>query len=263
MRNVLSKTLRDQRRALVGWTIGLVAFAALTVAPFPTLSTMPGFADMLENMPAAMRALIGDADITTPAGYLNGRVFFLLAPLLFATYAIGLGARLIAQEEEEGTLELLLSTPVPRRAVVVHKAAGMGFTVLVLTAVLWLTLFVPGRFVGLHVSPLRLASACLGAGLLGFELGILALAISAFRGRRGFSAAAATAIALAAYLLHTMAPLASWLQAYRRLSPFYHAYGYDPLRNGPHRGYIGITVLLTAGLLALAIVAFERRDVGR
>lgn len=51
------------------------------------------------------------ADLS-PEGYLNGQYFNLLAPLLLLIFAIGFGARTLAGEEREGTLELVLATPV-------------------------------------------------------------------------------------------------------------------------------------------------------
>lgn len=51
------------------------------------------------------------ADLS-PEGYLNGQYFNLLATLLLLIFAIGFGARTLAGEEREGTLELVLATPV-------------------------------------------------------------------------------------------------------------------------------------------------------
>ena len=41
LRNVFLKTLRDARRALVWWILGLVGFVALIVAVYPTVRDNP------------------------------------------------------------------------------------------------------------------------------------------------------------------------------------------------------------------------------
>ena len=47
-----------------------------------------------------------------------------MVPLLLLVAAIGAGARAIAGEEERGTLDLLLSTPVSRRRLALEKLGG-------------------------------------------------------------------------------------------------------------------------------------------
>ena len=78
------------------------------------------FQGYMENLPDALRTLIG-SDFTTPAGYLRSETFSALGPILMLVFAIGAGSRAIAGEEEGRTLDLLLSTPVRRRHVLVDK----------------------------------------------------------------------------------------------------------------------------------------------
>ena len=43
----------------------------------------------------------------------------------FAFFAAGMGARAIAGEEEENTMDLLLATPISRSSIVIEKACAM------------------------------------------------------------------------------------------------------------------------------------------
>ena len=144
MSGLFAKTLRDQRRALIGWGIGLAAIATMYAAFYPSIEdSAADFTGYLEKLPEAVRNVIG-ADFTTPAGYLRSETFSLLGPILFLVFAIGAGARAIAGEEEDGTLDLLLSTPIRRRQLLVDKVGAMVVTATALAAVLFVTLSVVG-----------------------------------------------------------------------------------------------------------------------
>ena len=116
--SVGAKTLRDYRRSLVWWGLGVVGFVALYAAIYPTVRDLPDIDDLLDSYPEALRAFIGasgDLDLSTPEGYLKTEAFSFLLPLLFLIFGIGAGAAAIAGEEEHGTMELLLAQPLSRR----------------------------------------------------------------------------------------------------------------------------------------------------
>jgi ABC-2 type transport system permease protein len=121
---VLAETLRERRRSLAWWTLGLVALVALNVAFYPSVRDSAGISDYGRDLPEAARALFagGELDIASPAGYLNSQVFALMAPLLLLIFTIGAGASAVAGEEERGTLDLLLAHPLRRRAWVVQAS---------------------------------------------------------------------------------------------------------------------------------------------
>lgn len=55
--------------------------------------------------------------------------------------------------------------------------------------------------------------------------------------------------------------LVGWLRPVRVMTPFYAYNGHDPLRTGLWPVGIVVVVVTTAALVALAIAAFNRRDV--
>ena len=117
--------MRTQRRAVIGWAIGLAAVATMYAAFYPSIKESASRArGYLENMPEAFRNLVG-TDYTSPAGYLRAELFALLGPILFLVYAVGAGGRAIAGEEEARSLDLLLSTPLTRTQVVRDKAMAL------------------------------------------------------------------------------------------------------------------------------------------
>jgi ABC-2 type transport system permease protein len=126
---VLRGVLDNQRRTLVLWGIAVAAICAMYAAFYPAMGGGEEMEALLAAMPQALVEAMGYDQIGTAPGYLTSTVYGLLAPILLLVFAIGTGARLIAGQEEDGTLELELASPTP--------AAGVPGTL----ASLWLDLW--------------------------------------------------------------------------------------------------------------------------
>ncbi len=262
LRNVFLKSLRDQRRALLWWGIGLVVLAASIMAFYPSIADASEFDDLLNEMPEALaRAFLGDVpDLTSPEGYLNSQLFVLFLPLLFLIFAVAWGSSAIAGEEERGTLDLLLSYPLARWRVVGEKFAAMTVITLALAFAFWLASAIGAIAIGMEISLLRLAEATLSTALLGLSFGALALALGCATGKKGFSLGVASALGVVAYFFNALAPLVEALEPSRKLSPFYYYIGADPLTNGLNPGHVAVLIGLTVALVAVALFTFNRRD---
>ena len=260
--NVFLKTLRDQRRSLMWWGIGLVALTSLTVAFYPAFSDAPDFDELLEQMPEALTKMFAGefTDLTSPEGFLNSQLFFFVIPLMFVIFSVLGGSAAIAGEEGSGTLSLLLTSTTPRWRVVVHKFGAVAVATLVLALFLWLGLAIGAVVVDMDISMLGLAAASISTALLAVAFGALALALGCITGARGLSAGVASAVAIAAYFLNALAPLSEALTPLQKLSPFYYFIGSDPLTNGLSLLHVTVLVGLTAIALGVALFSFERRD---
>jgi ABC-2 type transport system permease protein len=262
LRNVFLKTLRDRRRSLLGWTIGLTAFSLFVLAFYPTIRQSGAqFNELLRTLPPALRAISGRVADLSPAGYLNGQYFNLLAPLLLLIFAIGFGARTLAGEERDGTLELVLAAPVPRWRIVTEKFAALtaGTAVVGLVMVVVLAVGAPAFNIDVPVS--HLAQAVLSAVLLALVFGSIALAAGALTAKPSLAGAVAGVLAVASYLINAFAPLSDAVDAVKGLSPFHYYSAADPVRNGADPLHVAFLAFLTFVFFSVALVAFDRRDV--
>ena len=263
LRNVFTKTLRDARRGTVGWSLGLAGLVAMMVAVYPSVRDSPGLDELLQSYPEALRGVIGfggELDYSSGAGYLGIELFSIMVPLLLIIAAVSAGSAAVAGEEERGTLDLLLSTPVSRRRFVLEKLGALTAELLILGTVLWSALVV-GSWVGdLGVSAAHLGAATLSAVLLALGFGALALLVGAARGRRGVAIAVAAAGAVAAYFVDTLSSLSGLLDAIEVGSPFYHYSASDPLRHGLDATHVAFLACVVVVAAAGALVAVDRRD---
>ena len=260
--NIFLKTIRDRRRSLLFWGISFVLIAVLVVSLYPLIQDFSPIQEYMELFPEEFLALFtgGINDFTSPEGYLHGELFFLVFPLLIMVFAINFGSSAVAGEEEQHTLDLLLSNPLPRWRLVLEKFAAMVFSIVLLVIIFWGALAISSHIVDMGLNLARLAAVCFSAALLGITFGAVALAVGCAWGRRGLSMSAAGALVGYSYLLNTMAPLIDWLEPFRGLSPFYYYIGADPLKNGLNGSHAAVLAGLIAVFLAVAIVTFRKRD---
>ncbi|MFA5629124.1 MAG: ABC transporter permease subunit [Dehalococcoidales bacterium] len=263
MISLFAKTLRDHRNSLLFWALGLAAAAFLMATFYPTIAeSASAINQYIEAIPPELLALFagGLSDFTSPAGFLNTELFFMIIPLLFMIFAIGRGSGAIAGEEESGTLDILLSYPLHRWQIVISKFASIAMQTFILAIVLWLSLLIGAAIVGMKIGWAELLAGCISAALLGLTFGTLALAVGCASGNKGLAIGAASGIAAISYFTNALAGAVSSVEPYQKFSLFYYYIGNDPLNHGLNAGHAGILLGVSIILLAAALLVFNKRD---
>lgn len=261
MRSIYTKALWDQRRSLPAWAGALSALVLLESAMWPWMADMPQLDAYLDDFPPAMQEMFSLEQMTTGQGFLNAELFSLMLPLLFVIYGITHGARMVAGEEQAGTLDMLLVTPLSTTRLLVEEVLALVTGVAVLgVAVLASTLLGTAVF-GLGISPGAALSGSLAVTLLGIEFGAVSLAVGAVTGRRGLAIGVASALGLAAYVLNVAGLLVDSLASWRGLTPFDQALHAGPLYPGLPASYLWLVLGAIAASLA-ALPLWSRRDIG-
>ena len=259
--NVFFKSLRDQRRSLTYWSIGVALLSFVTVLFYPSISDAPELSELFSDSDAIARVFAGGfTDLTSPEGFLNSQLYSLLVPILFLIFGIAHSTGAIAGEEEKGTLDVLLSGPLSRSQVLIHKYGAMVVALLVLAFVLWLSVGIGALIVDMGLNLGRVAEVTVSGLLLGVLFGSIGLALGSATGKRGVSVGITGALAVTVYFVNALAPLVEGIEHAAKLSPFYYYLEADPLSNGLNLAHAGVLVVLAAVALAVAWYTFQRRD---
>lgn len=260
---ILERALRDRRRSLVGWGIGIGAYVALIVAFWPSIRGSSEMTKAIENYPDAMKEFFGGAaafDYTRPGGFLNTQLFSLILPLLIAIFAIGYGASALAGKRYAGTLDLELSLPLKRARIVTEKVLALAVGVTALAIVSGLAIIGVGALVDLRIGVAEVAAACAGAGLIALFYGLVALVVGA-----AWDRAVAVAVSVGAfvigYLIQALSGLVDAIKPLRWLSPLYHANGSIPINTGFPVSHDLLLIAACLLLAATAVSLFNHRDV--
>jgi ABC-2 type transport system permease protein len=262
---VLERGLRDRRRGLIGWSLGIAAYVGLQTSFFPSVQSSE-LQKAIDSYPKELKAFFGGTqsfNFSTGSGYLDVELFSMVVPALLTIAAIAFGVAAIAGEQERGTLDLLLANPVSRWRVIGEKAGAEGVTVGVLTLVVFVVLVIMNPLVDLNLDLVNLAIACIGVGLVAYGFGALAMLTGAASGSRTAAIAVPASLFVLGYLIVGLAGLVSWIEPLRQLSPLYHAGGTKPLDHGlPELNYAILAAWCVLTVLATAVV-FARRDLVR
>ena len=241
------------------WTLGFAAFAAwMIVAVNQLASKMNALFASAQSSPAiSILRNIGGGSSTELNGLLLGAMFELM-PVLLMAFAVTQVNRWSA-DEDEGRLEIVLSTPQSRAAVLLGRFAALATATVIVGVVTLVTAAVAAAIGGVSLDGGNLAAATLGMiplGLLIAAIGYLAagwLRTAADTGLLSFLLAAW-------FFISFIGPDLKWPDATLRLSPFYY-YG-TPLLHGMELANLAVVIGAGAVALALGSLRFARKDIG-
>lgn len=254
---VIAKTVSDHQGLLV---ICLAIMFWISLMMGPIYGLMESALAMYEQIPEALVAMIGGADMTTAAGFLQAEIFSITMPITFGVLTIHIGATAIAGEEEKGTMDLLMASPITRQKVIVDKSIAMVGYAAVLGLATFLGTWVTVLLGRMDVSIEGIAAATLLGTLFGLVLGAVAILFGSLTGRARVAAYTATSVGLVGYFVSSFLPLSDRYADWAKLSPYHYFLGSDPLINGMNWGHAAILTGLFILLIGLSIPAWQRRD---
>ena len=142
MFNLFLHELRSRRTAILGWGLGIAAFGILIIMMFPD------FAGQLEGFNvddiAIYQAMGGFGELSTFKGFVSAEMFTFM-PILLAIYAIINGTGTLAGEEDNGTLEPLMSLPLHRWQLVATKTLALAIALFLILAIIYQS--IPSGFI--------------------------------------------------------------------------------------------------------------------
>jgi ABC-2 type transport system permease protein len=246
---------------VIGWTIGLSAVGVFYGAMWPAFND-PEILETFESYPSGLMEALNYTDISTAAGYINATVYGLIVANLTVVFAVMTGTRLIAGDENAGTLDLVLSLPKSRTDTALQRFAAYLVSLFVILAgllVLMAVLRGPAELDGVTVT--GLAAMHIHAFLFGGFFGALAFGAGAATGRKSVAIGASVGVAIIGFAANGLLPQVDGLEWTRSWSPYDWLNGGVPLRNGVQTGDVLLMAVLIAALVGIGTVLFNRRDI--
>lgn len=263
LRNLLLKTLRDQRIPILAYGLGLGALALLIVAIYPTFAEAGAdLEEAMENMPDAYKAFTGGVlSLTEFDGYLVSQ-YLIILPLILAIFAIIEGTGALRGEEERGTMDTLLSLPISRSQVVLHKAIATLISIVFVLIIIGVALYVSTQFVeGATLALDRLAVILLETFGMGALFYCFSLFLSATLPSRRLAGVIGAVFAVGAYFFDAIADIVEGLNDFSVLGPFNYFEPLAILKEDLSFQNSGVLLGASLVLLVAGLLIFRRRDV--
>lgn len=261
---ILRRGITTKKWWMFGWSLGIVSLVTLTLGFYPSFRDQADdFNEMVEKMPEGIKSLIGmggGVEPLSPVGYLSHEIFAFVLPSILMIASIGLGSA-IAGDEEHGLLETVYSLPISRRRLVSERLGAATFLLFVLASVAGVTTLVTSRIVDLNVGTGAIVWATITALALTIAIGSISLFVGSWTGRRSPAIATGTTVAIAGYIITSLADAGiDFFRAIRFLSVFSLYNVVDVLRTGSPRWSLLGLCSVAGGFCVLALVGVARRD---
>lgn len=255
------KTWRDHWKSVLAWGAVLVLMSSIQLSVYPSVvKSSAAMQQFVDAFPAALKKAFRLEDYTSGAGFLSTELFSMIFPLVLIAIGSLWAASATAQEEEDGTGDLLFTLPRSRTQILVAKMVATISVLLFLGAVTVLTIGIGATFVDLSVKTENLIYATLATALLGFVFSGVGFLAGAWLGRKGAALGIAAGLALIAFMIYSLTGLVDTFDSLAFANPFEWALSGSPLFNGADwQGMAGLLVTGTV-LYAAALVIFKRRD---
>ena len=257
--NVFTKTLFEKRWMMLWWTLSSVALTIFIVIFFPTLKE--SFGQAMQDIPESMRSLIGDAsDYQHLGGYLTIQVF---QQMIFLTVTLGVivCTGLLGGDENEGTLQTLLSYPISRTKVYLHKLAASAVIVGIVTFGFFIGSWAGALIIDEYVNLWQLFQATWMTWLVSMAVSLLGFALAAILGKRALAASIAGAYAFGMYVVTSLVETVKTLRPVDYLSPFHYFNHPSPLKAAFDFGDMFVMLAACVVLIFLGYLVFVHRDV--
>ena len=260
---VFGKAFTDGWRAMIGWAVGFAAAVFLYLPLFPSMSAGAGdMQKLIDTMPAALIKSLNYNQIGTGAGYTQATIFGLIGFALISIAAIGWGSAALGGDEESGQLELTLAHGVTRTEVAVQRFAAMALKIILVSAVVFLLVLAVNGPAELDLNVLYLFQTSVIFAGLALLSGSAAMFFGALSGRKVWGIGGGSFVAVVGYVLNAIGNQSADVEWLHALSPYYWAYGNNPLANGAD--WLTMVAFFGASLLVGAATAMvlRRRDIG-
>ena len=222
------------------------------------------FNDMMDNAPALMEAILGPipTDSISPEVWLGIELYGLLFPIMISVIAILAGASAVGSEEDSGTIELILASPISRERIICEKSLGILTQLAIIGGFLWLGIVAGSFLFPFDVSLTNVLSATGTGCLFGLTVSHLALASQAFKGKKGLALATGSCFVGTSYIFYVFSGLSDNLHSLKYVSLFNYYDGPGVLVNGLNASSLIVMVALSAVCFIAALYGFKRRDIG-
>ena len=255
--SIFLRAMKDQRWMVLGFGIGGALMAALLLGIYPSYSE--GLKDF--EVPPALQALIGDVDIASGTGFVTAE-FFSWIPILLVVYAIIQGTGVLAGEESNGTLDLLLAQPISRMRLLLEKVASIIVGTLAILVLILPGWIIPYGSVEIDVSLGRLIVATVAMAPIMLAFAALALLAGTVLATRREASMAVAVLSVVSFFVNSLGLASDLLEPIRPASLFYYFHSDQIVATGVDP--VGVSVLLGTAIVAtgLAAMMFQRRDIG-
>jgi polyether ionophore transport system permease protein len=255
LRSVYARSIAMVAVPTFWWTLAIAGFAGwMVVVDKQTEAKLRTILDSSSIMRGFVKA--GGSDAATSAALLGALFIFL--PVMLMAFSVTQANRWAA-DEDEGRLEVLLSTPQPRMQVLLGRFAALSTAAVVISLITLVVAAVAASANGLALDLGNIAAASLSMVPLALLVAAIGYLFSGWL-RAAVDTGLLSFLLVIWFFISFIGPGLNLPDATLRLSPFYY-YG-SPLLHGLQLTSMLGVLAVAAVVLAVGTLRFARKDIG-
>ena len=257
LHSVYTRSLGMIAGSTLWWTLGIAGFAAWMIVVAKQTETK--LLNLIQGSSLLKEVItkVGGSSQATDAGLLS--FLFVFLPLLLMAFAVTQASRW-ASDEEDGRLELVLSTPQPRLQVLLGRFAALTTATVFIGVITLAASALASAATGLQLDGGNLAAATLSLIPMGLLIAALGYLFSGWL-RAAVDTGLLSFLLVIWFFISFVGPELNWPDAALHFSAFYY-YG-TPLVNGLPVSDTLLVLAVVVVALVLASMRFVRKDIGR
>lgn len=220
---IFKRELKRNLKSLIIWSVVLSGLILLTLSIYPQFAEQQNEMNkLLESYPEPIKKVFGmnELNLGELMGF-YGVEIYMMTTLLGSIYSAILASNILAKEENEKTIEFLLSKPVGRSRIVTEKLLGVFVNILILNGVSTITSIIGFQFADDPDVPTdTFTLLAVATILLHLTFGAIAFMLSSMLKKTRSIMSVSLGIVLAAYFMNVMAGISEDLEVLKYFSPF-------------------------------------------
>ncbi len=263
---IYKRELVKNKKSTILWTSILLLYNVSMLMLFPSLSGQmkEKINVMMEAFPKEMLVAFGmdKVSITELLGYYN-TYCYLLVTILGGIFAVLQGISILSKEEDEKTIEFLLSKPVTRKRIINEKVLALLTNILILNIIVSLFSYITIEIVSKDSYSLQtLLLLFTSPVLMQITFAAVGLIISVFMVKARVNIPIGVGIVLGLYFIGIIATISEKVEFLKFLTPFKYVDGADIITNGTIEPfYIFLMAVITLSCTFITHIIYNKKDI--
>ena len=263
-KNVYLKNLRDMKKNLIYWTIGITILGFYISYAYSSFAgDIDTWNELLANFPEELMYFFGGSegmDMSTFAGFLNLEIFGLMGPIMLIIVGINSGTHIVAGELNNKTLEMVMSTSIGKNKYLFQQILVMVTRIVIISIILWSNFFIFANLFNLELDLKNLTAIVFHLTLLSLSIASFSLLIGSITGNKSTTLGLSAGIAVLSYFINSISPMIKSIENIKYLSIFYYYKHSEPLINGVNLESVSVMLFISLLFIILSFVAFKYKD---
>lgn len=262
---IFKREISRNLKSLIIWSIVLGGLVLLMLSIYPQFNmNNESMKELLNAYPESLKKAFSmdKLDMGTILGFYGIEVY-MITTLFGSIFAALLASNIIAKEENEKTVEFLLSKPVTRTQIVTEKLLALSANILILNSITAIISIIGFKFASNEQVAMKTFSLLVIATiLLHFTFATISFFMSTIIKKNRNILATSLGLVFVCYFFGIISGVSDKFQNLKYLSPFKYVDAGDILKaNAIEPLYILIMVTIMVISVALTYAVYRRKDI--